>query len=208
MREKVGKDAVRHRIKPGPDPECHSTALASASNRPAERSRGVPMTSPQEPAHASLTRAARDQSPQPMPPMMPEPKPRTESAARRLLTEHIITQVDKGTVELRNDGIVHILWKPRGTIEVADALAAMVGINEVCRGAEHPMLVDIATADGFSLDARSMFSTPCAASRIALLGSGPVARVVASFFLGVRAPCPGRFFTSRNEAINWLAQAD
>ena len=143
------------------------------------------MTSLQEPADASMTRAAR-----------------------RLLRERFIVQVGKGTVELRTDGVIHVLWKPRGTIEAADALAAMVAVNEVCGESERPMLVDLALMDGFSRDARSMFSTPCAASRIALLGSGPVDRVIASFFLSVRPPCPGRFFTSRNEAMGWLAQTD
>jgi hypothetical protein len=35
-----------------------------------------------------------------------------------------------------------------------------------------------------------------------------VDRVIASFFLGVRPPCPGRFFMFRNEAMGWLAQTD
>ncbi|MHC6220757.1 DUF7793 family protein [Arthrobacter sp. MMS24-S77] len=112
----------------------------------------------------------------------------------------------KGAVELRADGVVHVIWTPKGTIEAADALAAMVAVDEVCRGSEHPLLVDMAMTEALSRDARSIFST-CAASRIALLGSSPVDRVIASFFLGVhKPPCPSRFFTSRNEAMAWLAQ--
>ncbi|MGO4586646.1 STAS/SEC14 domain-containing protein [Arthrobacter sp. 2RAF6] len=110
-------------------------------------------------------------------------------------------------MELRTDGFIHVIWRPKGTIEAADAFAAMAALDEVCRGSEHALLVDMAMMEDLSRDARSIFST-CAASRIALLGSGPVDRVIASFFLGVRKPrCPSRFFTSRNEAMAWLDPA-
>ena len=69
------------------------------------------------------------------------------------------------------------------------------------------MLVDMATTSSVTRAARAVFSIPCAASRIALLGASPVDRVLANFFLGVHIPpCPTRFFTSRSEAMNWLGQ--
>lgn len=69
------------------------------------------------------------------------------------------------------------------------------------------MLVDMAMTESVSRDARFIFATPCAASRIALLGSSPVDRLIATFFLGVHNPaCPSPFFTSRNEAMGWLAR--
>jgi hypothetical protein len=143
------------------------------------------MTTPQEPAEAST---------------------QTWTTGRRPADAISITG-GKGTVELRTDGVIHVIWQPQGTIEAADALAAMAAVNEVCRGSEHPMLVDMAMTESVNRDARSIFSTPCAASRIALLGSNPVDRLIANFFLGVHKPaCPSRFFTSRNEAMRWLAQ--
>lgn len=67
------------------------------------------------------------------------------------------------------------------------------------------MLVDMATVASVSREARSIWSIPCGASRIALLGTSPVDRVLANFFLGVHIPpCPTRFFTSRSEALDWL----
>ncbi|GAA5199070.1 hypothetical protein GCM10023346_37870 [Arthrobacter gyeryongensis] len=114
-----------------------------------------------------------------------------------------------GTVELRTDGVIHVIWTPKGTIEASDALAAAVALDEVCRGSEHPLLVDMAMLEALSRDARSIFSVLCPSSRIALLGSSPVDRVIAGFFFGVhKPPCPNRFFTSRNEAVRWLAEAD
>jgi hypothetical protein len=124
-----------------------------------------------------------------------------------LFTDPISIPGGKGTVELRTDGVVYVIWKPKGTIEGADAFGALAAVNEVCRGSEHPMLVDMALTESVSRDARSIFSTPCSASRIALLGSSPVDRLIANFFLGVHKPaCPSRFFTSRTEAMGWLAQ--
>jgi hypothetical protein len=69
------------------------------------------------------------------------------------------------------------------------------------------MLVDMATTEAVTRMARSVFSIPCAANRIALLGSSPVDRILANFFLGVHIPpCPTKFFTSRTESMDWLQQ--
>jgi len=111
----------------------------------------------------------------------------------------------KGSVELRGDGVVHLIWTPNIKIDVADARAAMAMVNEVCNGVGHPMLVDMAAAETVSREARAVWAIPCAASRIALLGSSPVDRVIANFFLGIHTPpCPTQFFTSKSEAMSWL----
>ena len=67
------------------------------------------------------------------------------------------------------------------------------------------MLVDMATTAEVSRAARAVFGRPCQASRIALLGSSPVDRVIANFFLGIsKVPCPTKFFTAEREALAWL----
>ncbi|QCO97927.1 STAS/SEC14 domain-containing protein [Arthrobacter sp. 24S4-2] len=113
----------------------------------------------------------------------------------------------KGTVELDAEGVLHLVWNP-GTILVADDVhAAMATVNEVADGAEYPMLIDITNTQEVTRRAKSVFSVRCAASRIALLGSSPVNRVIANFAMARRTlPCPTRFFTSRNEAMHWLLQ--
>ncbi|MGY4542626.1 hypothetical protein ACVWY0_002550 [Arthrobacter sp. UYNi723] len=40
----------------------------------------------------------------------------------------------KGTVALLDDGIIHLLWKPRVRIEAADAQAAMAAVNAIANG--------------------------------------------------------------------------
>ena len=111
----------------------------------------------------------------------------------------------KGSIELGDDGVVHLRWLAGSTIEVEDARAAMAKVNDLCQGVPHPMLVDMAAVASVSREARGIWSIPCDASRIALLGRSPVDRVLANFFLGVHIPpCPTRFFTSRSEATEWL----
>jgi hypothetical protein len=113
----------------------------------------------------------------------------------------------KGTVEMRSDGVIHLIWEPQVRIEQHDAQAAMAAVNEIAGEGTFPMLVDMATTENVTRAARSVFSIPCAAKRIALLGSSPVDRILANFFLGVHVPpCPTRFFTSRTECMDWLQQ--
>lgn len=112
---------------------------------------------------------------------------------------------DKAGLELLPNGILHLAWDLDCTITASDAEAAMLAVNALAGAEGHPMLVDMETTRTVTRDARAVFATPCAASRIALLGSSPVDRMIANFFLGVNSPpCPTRFFTSRHQAVAWL----
>ena len=114
----------------------------------------------------------------------------------------------KGRLVLRPDGVLHLQWDERIALEGADAKAAMAKVNELCQGTPHPMLVDMASTKSTSREARAVFSIPCDANRIALLGSSHVDRVLANFYLGLHTPpCPTRFFTSRAEAMAWLVDS-
>lgn len=115
----------------------------------------------------------------------------------------------KGSLELSDNGLLHLRWLPGVNIEVDDARAAMAKVNELCQQEQHPMLVDMEAVGSVSRQARAVWSIPCSASRIALLGTSPVDRVLANFFLGVHVPpCPTRFFTSRSQALDWLSTGD
>ncbi len=113
----------------------------------------------------------------------------------------------KGDLNLDEGGILQLRWPRGASISEADAQNAMDRVNDMCGSTRRPMLVDMATTEKVSRGARAVFGRPCQASRIALLGSSPVDKVMANFALGVsRLPCPTRFFTSRTEAMAWLAR--
>lgn len=121
--------------------------------------------------------------------------------------EPITVKGGKGTVGLEDGRYIQLVWNRSVRIEAEDALSAMDAVNVVGDGSEYPMLVDMATTESVSRPARAVFSIPCAASRIALLGSSPVDRVLANFFISLHVPpCPTRFFTSRDDALAWLLE--
>jgi len=108
-------------------------------------------------------------------------------------------------LELDAEGVLPLTWARDASITEADAGAAMEQVNVLCGDSRHPMIVDMATTADVSRGARAVFGRPCQASRIALLGSSPVDRVLANFILGInKTPCPTRFFTDRTEALSWL----
>ena len=111
----------------------------------------------------------------------------------------------KATLELLPNGVLHLEWDKHSTVTTADAEAAMSAVNLLTEGHGHPMLVDMELTKTVTRGARMVFGIPCAASRIALLGSSPVDRMIANFYLGVNSPpCPTKFFTSRHMAMAWL----
>jgi hypothetical protein len=119
------------------------------------------------------------------------------------------TSIDSGkaNLELLENGVIALTWQPNARIEIADMETAMAKVNELCSGLAHPLLVEMTGVSTVTHEARAAFSTECAASRIALLGSTPVDRVIANFRSVDSYPCPTRFFTDRTEALNWLLQS-
>ena len=114
---------------------------------------------------------------------------------------------EKATIELCRDGVVRLRWRPRVRVELEDAQAAIAAVDELCQGRRRPLLIDMTGTLSLSRQARIEFAAPNAASRIALLGSSPVDRMIVNFCLRVNpAPCPTRFFTSATEALGWLLE--
>jgi hypothetical protein len=108
-------------------------------------------------------------------------------------------------VRLEEGSILHLVWNHGVRIDAGNAKAAMEAVNEIADGKTYPLLVDMASTNDLSHHAREAFANPCAASRIALLGTGPVDRVIVAYQLRTgQVPCPTRFFTSRAEALGWL----
>jgi len=115
----------------------------------------------------------------------------------------------KGTIGLGTEGIIHFAWNPGIVLEADDVHLAMAKVNEIAANRELPMLVDMGSTHAVTRQAKSVFVIPCAASRIALLGSSAVDRIIANYTIGRQhaLPCPTRFFTSRSEATHWLLKS-
>ncbi len=104
-----------------------------------------------------------------------------------------------------SDAVVRLDWVPGVRIDGSLAVAAMSAVDELNGDQERPLLVDMRGVGGLTREARSVFTRPCSASRIAILGTSSVDRVIASFGLRLsNPPVPARFFTSEPDALNWL----
>ncbi|MGI5133036.1 hypothetical protein ACQEVB_39985 [Pseudonocardia sp. CA-107938] len=113
------------------------------------------------------------------------------------------------TVRVEPAGYVRLSWDRNLRITGEMARGAMALVDATNAGRERPLLVDMAGTAALTRDARMTFSRRCSASRIALLGSSPVDRVIANFALGVSGvPVPTKFFTSESLAVAWLTDGD
>lgn len=111
----------------------------------------------------------------------------------------------KGTMELSN-GVLILRWKRGAYVGIDVARAALEAISALGRGNRLPMLVEIQGVT-HSAAARKVFPDPSSVSRMALLGSSPVDRVVAMFRLPLLpAGFPIRYFTSADKAMAWLLE--
>ncbi|WP_051477281.1 STAS/SEC14 domain-containing protein [Arthrobacter sp. Br18] len=92
----------------------------------------------------------------------------------------------------------------RITEAIAEAKAAEA--RELAGTVARPLLIDISGVLSIDREARAVLGRASVSTAIALLGSSPVDRVIGSFLLGGQPPsCPVEFFSSRSEALEWLA---
>jgi len=110
------------------------------------------------------------------------------------------------TLQLDGAGIVRLTWAAGILITGELARAALDLVDEASAGRERPLLVDLTGTPGMSREARVAFSRRCSASRIAVLGTSPVHRVITNFLEEVTfVPVPIRYFTSESAAVAWLS---
>lgn len=108
-------------------------------------------------------------------------------------------------MELRSDGVVHLFWLPGRIVDATDALATVGAVDRMSPGGEYPLLIDVSKAEAVHHEARTILTRPWSGSRVALLGSSPADKFVATLLLRAGTPLhPARFFTSKTDALNWL----
>lgn len=105
---------------------------------------------------------------------------------------------------LGDDGIVYLGWPHGVRVTAIEAREGVAAVEAVCAGGRRPLLVEMA-ATSVSREARSIFAQPGSPSRVAILGSSPVDKVIANVVMAVSGlPVPTKFFTVRSEAVTWL----
>jgi hypothetical protein len=102
-------------------------------------------------------------------------------------------------------GVLRISWLRGAVINEADARAAVAAAGLLSAARTHPLLVELSGLAWMSCKAQNVFAAPSPVTRVALLGSSPVDRVIANFYIGRHLPhCPTRYFTSEDDAMAWL----
>lgn len=104
---------------------------------------------------------------------------------------------------LREDGILHVQWRP-ATVVTVDQARATLDASLLHQGARRILMS--MTAVAFTSAARRAICEEEDITAIALVGDGPVDRVVAAF--ADNQAHPAQFFTSEDDAIDWLRTFD
>lgn len=100
---------------------------------------------------------------------------------------------------LRENGILHVQWRP-STVVTVDQARATLNASLLNQGARRILMS--MTAVAFTSAARRVICDEEDITAIALVGDGPVDRVVAAF--ADNEAHPAQFFTSEDDAIDWL----
>jgi hypothetical protein len=110
-------------------------------------------------------------------------------------------------VRMIDGGIIEVLLPPNQEIEGPEARVAGDAVRALAAGRRMPVLLVITGVVGVSVEARQVFTGSIAATAFALVGEGPVDRVIAHYLLRSRSETiPAQFFTSEPAAVEWLRQ--
>lgn len=104
------------------------------------------------------------------------------------------------------DGIVRLVWAPRVTLALEDAIAATEAMAQLTGGRQRPLLVDVRKQGPMDRPARTEFvRRGDLVSAVALIVETPLSRLMGNFFLAVSKPmAPTRLFESEAPALAWL----
>ena len=109
---------------------------------------------------------------------------------------------------LRPDDIVQLVWAPRVTMGLEDAIAAIDAMTKLTGGQRAPLLVDVHDAGAQDRPARVEFvRRGDLVSAVALIVVTPLSRMMGNFFLNVSRPMtPTRLFDDEAPALAWLQE--
>lgn len=98
-------------------------------------------------------------------------------------------------------GLLVLWWAPGSLLAPADVLGSYDGVRGLSDGYRMPLVVHLQGLVGIAPQARSLLLEASLASRIALVGTGPVDQVIAGFL--EQALSETQYFESAPEAMAW-----
>ena len=105
----------------------------------------------------------------------------------------------------RLDDVVAITLVPGTQITHVDTLKIRGQLIDVFNGQASGLMLQLAGVATIDREAMTLYAKAVAVSALAVVGSSPVDRVVAHRLVGMTSPrCPHRYFTCRDEALEWL----
>lgn len=116
--------------------------------------------------------------------------------------------LEKATVSLLDEGIIHVHIKPACEIELSDAVYIVEAMGKLGNGKKHPVLIDAGSFSSIDKEAR-IFSA-AAESNIytiadAIAYYNLAQKLLADFYMKYNKPViPTRTFPNKEEAIEWL----
>lgn len=111
-------------------------------------------------------------------------------------------------VWLEAPGVMRVKLPKFADVTGRHAAAAAEVVRTLAGGHRYPLLLDLTQVKSVSRKARSVYGHPKTVTAYALLGDGPVDRVLAHYFLGSSPEgLPAKFFESESDALRWLGAA-
>ena len=100
-------------------------------------------------------------------------------------------------------GVLRLRWAPDVHITYEIAVRAARTLEGFSDGWVLPLLVDLNGVAGLTPEARAGMNAYRGFSAVALIGVGPMGKVVAAF--SQRSLTPTAYFTNEGEALDWLS---
>lgn len=117
-------------------------------------------------------------------------------------------ETDEMLIQLRSDGIVHVMFKENITLDVALQMKMIKLYNEICEGKKHPFLFSALPGVTITKEARenaTKIEHLAPVSRSAVIANSLPYRLIANFYLKVNRPKnPYRVFSNEDDAVKWL----
>lgn len=107
---------------------------------------------------------------------------------------------------LRPDGIVQVVWTPRTTALLEDAIATLDAMVKLTGGRRSPLLVDMRDTGPQDRRTRAEWTSRTGLqSAVALIVGTPLSRMLGNLLLLVDRPqFPVRLFDNEESALAWL----